>query len=87
MAYGIQWSKLGETDMIVLEINQQQGGWWSNGSNHEWGQGLTKASHKKDMQDRVDPDDEQANVDKYPLGMSDDEQSDNDLFDGGEVEV
>ena len=48
---------------------------------------FTKASHEKDMQDGVDPDDEQANLDEYPLGMSDDKQSDNDPFDGSEVEV
>ena len=47
---------------------------------------FVKASHEKDMQDKVDPDNEWANLDEYPLGMSDD-KSNNDLFDGGEVEV
>ena len=48
---------------------------------------FVKASHEKDVQDGIDPDDEWANLDEYPLRMSDDKQSDNDPFDGGEVEV
>ena len=44
------------------------------------------ASHERDMQDGIDPDDDWANLDKYPPRMSDDEWSDNDPLDGNEVE-
>ena len=48
---------------------------------------FAKASHERDMQDGIDPDDVQANLDEYPLRMSDDEKSDNDPLDGDKVEV
>ena len=48
---------------------------------------FTKASRKRDMQDGINPDDDHANLDKYPLRMSDNEWSHNDLLNGNEVEV
>ena len=46
-----------------------------------------KASHKRDMQDGIDPDNDWANLDGYPPRMSDDKQSNNDLLDGDKAEL
>ena len=48
---------------------------------------FAKASCKRDMQDGIDPDNDRANLDEYPPGMSDDEWSNNDPLDGHEVEL
>ena len=48
---------------------------------------FTKASHERDMQDIIDPDDDWADLDEYPHGMSDDKWSYNDLLDGDKVEL